>query len=610
MHFESVDCTVDWILKQLPREVVMATPLGLGKPNPLINAIYRRFKNDNTRELRIFTALSLAVPHAVGEMQSRFLKPFVARHWGENYPELEYLNEPLPPNIRLHEFYLQAGKSLRRSTTQRDYISVNYTHVTSAILDQGVNLIVQMIAQSPRRPGFYSLSCNPDLTLDVVEAYRKLGHKLMVVGMVHPELPYCALDAEVPADFFSAVVDPPEAKHKLFALPRQPVSAADYMIGLQASLLIEDGGTLQIGIGALGEALVHCTLLRHQNNALYREITGRLLAARPFARQHERLHDSTFATGLYGTSEMVMDGFMHLHRAGILKREIYDLDEKVRCYLHGAFYLGSNEFYAWLRELDAKGDRGFCMTRVSRVNDLYDPHEMAIRRQRVKARFFNSCMSATLLGGAASDTNEDGQVVSGVGGQYNFVAMAHELPDAFSVLMLRSTKSRTRSNFIWGHGQLTIPRHLRDVVISEYGMAFLKNRSDEQVIQAQLVLVDKQFQFDLQAKAVANLKLSPQWKIPKWAESNTSKWSEGFLAEWQSHFPAFPFGSDFTSVEERLALALTRLKRAGKAELFKIFWRGIACDPVPHRELLERMRLNAPGNLHERGLRALLLGVV
>lgn len=167
-------------------------------------------------------------------------------------------------------------------------------------------------------------------------------------------------------------------------------------------MLIEDGGTLQIGIGSLGEAVVYCLRLRQQNNEVYRTVTDKLLLEHPYARGREKFHQDKFAEGLYGTSEMLMDGFMHLRRAGILKREIYDLEKSVRRYLHGAFFLGSSEFYQWMRDLHKEGDRGVCMTRVSKVNDLYDANELALRRQRVKARFLNTCMQATVLGGAAS----------------------------------------------------------------------------------------------------------------------------------------------------------------------------------------------------------------
>jgi acyl-CoA hydrolase len=308
-----------------------------------------------------------------------------------------------------------------------------------------------------------------------------------------------------------------------------------------------------------------------------------------------------------------MDGFMHLRRAGILKREIFDLDESVRCYLHGAFFLGSNEFYQWLRDLHERGESGLCMTRVSKVNDLYDPNELALRQQRVKARFFNTGMNATLLGGMASDTLENGQVVSGVGGQYNFVAMSHELPDSLSVLMLRSVHG-PRSNFVWGQDHLTIPRHLRDVVISEFGIAFLKNRTDQEVIQAQLCLTDHRFQAALQEQAVSFGKLRADWKMPEWTANNHPDWPSQFLhaSKAQGLFPAFPFGSDFTPVEERLVLALGQLQSAthSKSKMLEILWRGWRRERASYREPLERMQLWQPRSWMERIYSALLVGVL
>ena len=70
----------------------------------------------------------------------------------------------------------------------------------------------------------------------------------------------------------------------------------------------------------------------------------------------------------------------------------------------------------------------FSMTSVLRTNQLLlDYHLYCAQRQ--KARFINTGMIATLSGAVASDALEDGTVISGVGGQYNFVAMAHELHD-------------------------------------------------------------------------------------------------------------------------------------------------------------------------------------
>ena len=66
----------------------------------------------------------------------------------------------------------------------------------------------------------------------------------------------------------------------------------------------------------------------------------------------------------------------------------------------------------------------------------------AKRRARVKARFINNAMMATLLGAVVSDGLEDGRVVSGVGGQYNFVAQAFALEGARSIIVLRCHAGR------------------------------------------------------------------------------------------------------------------------------------------------------------------------
>ncbi len=113
------------------------------------------------------------------------------------------------------------------------------------------------------------------------------------------------------------------------------------------------------------------------------------------------------------------------------------------------------------------------MMPVSFTNELYGD-EAAKRRARVDARFVNNAMMATLMGAAISDGLEDGQVVSGVGGQYNFVAQAFALEGARSVLALEATRqagARAQSNIRWNYGHETIPRHLRDVFVTEYGVA-------------------------------------------------------------------------------------------------------------------------------------------
>ena len=96
------------------------------------------------------------MPEATSDLQRRLLNPFRERQWGSDYPELTYLKDisakRLPKNIRVHEFYLQAGKSVNSTDVQRDYVSMIYTHVPYAILDHDVNLLVQMVAKKGNQP--------------------------------------------------------------------------------------------------------------------------------------------------------------------------------------------------------------------------------------------------------------------------------------------------------------------------------------------------------------------------------------------------------------------------------------------------------------------------
>ena len=103
------------------------------------------------------------------------------------------------------------------------------------------------------------------------------------------------------------------------------IDPAAHMIGLYASTLIRDGGTMQVGIGSLGDAFVYSTQLRHANNARYRQVIEALGIQEKFSGVIERLGGlDAFTTGLYAGSEMFSDGLLHLYRSGILKRRVYD----------------------------------------------------------------------------------------------------------------------------------------------------------------------------------------------------------------------------------------------------------------------------------------------
>ncbi|WP_254423905.1 acetyl-CoA hydrolase/transferase C-terminal domain-containing protein [Rhodanobacter sp. C03] len=628
-RYSDIEACAQYLADELGPDLRIAAPLGLGKPHGLLNALYRRTASDPTRSLRLYTALSLTRPQPAPGLEQRFLGPFLERHFGADQVDPQYaldqVRGTLPSNVEVHEFYLQSGALLHSDSAQRNYISQNYTHVARDLAVQDINLLVQLVARREGPDGVhYSLSCNPDLTLDFLSQVLAAGRQRpLCVAVVHPDLPYIGGDAEVAAAYFDVELRP-ETLPRLFALPRLPVDLTEYALGLHASALVRDGGCLQIGIGALSDALVKALLMRQQDNTQWRRA---LVALDPTGATHAlagRLGGlAPLQSGLYGASEMVMDGFMHLQRGGILKRRSWDSLALERAsasgrlspatpgghYLRGAFFLGSRDLYEWLDATEAADPDAIDMCAVSNVNQLYGDHQALAVLQRRGARFFNTCMMATLLGAAVSDTLDDGAVVSGVGGQYNFVAMAHELPDGRSALLLRSTRSSRggiESNIRWNYGQTTIPRHLRDLVITEYGVADLRGKSDSECVEAMLSISDARFLDALCAEAKSHGKLAADFRIPEaWRRHRPRPLHEALAPFRQKGLlPQFPFGSDFSEVEQRLLPALTWLKSAqgswrGKWQLLRRLLNP-GKPVVEEPAALARMKLEQPHGLTER----------
>lgn len=701
----SAEC-VDELIRRVGKKITLGLPLGLGKPVRFVNALYQRARDDSSIELHIVTALSLTAPGGSSSLEKRFMGPFVERLYGR-IPELEYardvVRQKLPKNVKVSEFFFKAGSFLHNQTQQRNYVCTNYTHAVRDLMALGVNVVGQMVAPpaEPQQQGTFSLSCNPDLTLDLIPLLREreeAGMPVAIVGETNSRLPYMGNDAAVDQNNFDIVLEHEASDYPLFSAPQMSVSPEDHLIGFYASALLKDGGTLQVGIGSLGAALVHSAILRHCDNDHWKKVFDHLGIAERFPVVNEWGGTGTFTEGLYGCSEMMVDGFIYLLEAGVLTREVFDhadlqtlinrgeltqdisldmldvlrreklIDSPLRArdvewlcrygifhsgvefkggrlrigdesldpdldseearpaiaslalgerlaggvVLHGGFYVGPEQFYQRLRELSPEARQRICMTSVNYINHLYD-HAFGNQRlkvaQRVHSRFVNSAMMYTLNGAAVSDGLDDGRVVSGVGGQYNFVAMAHELPGARSILTLRSTRSsagKTLSNIVFNYGHCTIPRHLRDIVITEYGIADLRGQSDEQVYLRLIRIADSRFQQELLKEAQKAGKVDASFRLPPQWCNNTPDAIQAAIeaAGDKAVFPPFPFGRDFTDEELRLGKALQTLKTATETRRGKLatLWRAAKAkdDQGRYRSLLERMGLDKPRGLKAR----------
>jgi acyl-CoA hydrolase len=285
--------------------------------------------------------------------------------------------------------------------------------------------------------------------------------------------------------------------------------------------------------------------------------------------------------------------------------------------LHGGFFLGPGAFYGRLREMSVQERQRINMTHISFVNNLYG-QETLKRYQRRNARFMNAVFSATLMGAAVSDQLEDGRTLSGVGGQYNFVVQGHELQGARSILMLRAWRERggdASSNLIWNYGHTTIPRHLRDVYVTEYGIADVRGRPDNEVIARMLAIADSRFQEDLLEQAQKAGKISADYVIPEQHRNNTPERLQAVRKQAASNtFPLFPLGCDFDAVEQRLLPALSWLKEKMSHRDYLALGRGALGDHESVAEkfspMLARMGLEIPSGVRERLFRRLLLAAL
>ncbi|MGQ0835307.1 MAG: hypothetical protein ACT4O5_10380 [Gammaproteobacteria bacterium] len=109
--FNDVAECVESVLRRAGPRIVLALPLGIGKPNPFANELYRRAVRDRGIELTIISALSLRKPVAGSELERRLLEPIVERVFG-TYVDLEYARAArgrLAPERAGHRVLLRAG---------------------------------------------------------------------------------------------------------------------------------------------------------------------------------------------------------------------------------------------------------------------------------------------------------------------------------------------------------------------------------------------------------------------------------------------------------------------------------------------------------------------
>jgi len=442
---DSIAAAVVPALGTVDGDFVLGIPLGIGKPNPFVNELYRRIHGNPARRLQLVTALSLEKPAGHGELERHFLRPPVEHVFGDR-PDLKYVKDSragrLTPNIEVHEFFMKTGDYFGNEQAQQNCISTGCTSAARDIAASGMNAMAQavmaqaVVAHEAGGVLRLNLSSNLDVSGEPAERIAARGRQLLKIAVINRQNPCMPNSAVFVPGFFDMVVDDPAAAHTVFGPQNGKVGTVDCAFGLHVPSL-EPG------------------------------------------------------------------------------------DDRLK------------------------------------------------REQRRRVRFINTTVNATLPGAACSDAPKSGQVVSGVGGQFNFVAISHALPNARLPMMLRSThnnKDGLKSSFAGSCGHVTIPRHVRDIVITEDGVADLRGQHDGEVIKRPIAVADSPFQDGLIKGSQAQGELEAGWEL---AERHRNNLPQALEDELQppadaGPLPDFPSGTDFTEDEVPIVRALKKLKRANE----------------------------------------------
>ena len=326
--------------------------------------------------------------------------------------------------FQLDSFFV--GGNVRKTTQAgyADYIPVFLSETQKLYRSGAVPCNVAMIQVSrPDKHGFVSLGTSVDATLAAVECADT------VIAVVNKYVPRAFGDAMIPMskiDLFVEDDQPLEEAH--FSEPNE----VEVAIGKHCAALIEDGATLQMGIGAIPNAVL-AQLGGHKNLGIH--------------------------------TEMFADGLLPLVRAGVINGEAKNIDKGK---MVSTFLMGSNDVYNFI---DA--NPAVLMKDVGYTNDPY------IIAKNDKVTAINSALQVDLTGQVCADSLGR-KFYSGVGGQVDFVYGASLSKGGKAIIAMPSITNKGVSKIcdtlLPGAGVVTTRNHMHWFV-TENGAVDLYGKS-------------------------------------------------------------------------------------------------------------------------------------
>ena len=359
-----------------------------------------------------------------------------------------YAAPELAKSFRVNALFV--GANVRRAVEEgrADYLPVFLSEVPSLFRTGILPLDVALVHVSPPdRHGFCSLGVSVDVTRAAVQTART------VIAQVNPRMPRSHGDGLIHIDQIDAMVEVDEPIHEMTP---HVLTDQERAIGRHCAELVDDGATLQIGIGAIPQAT---------------------LAA---LGDHHRL-------GIH--TEMISDGVVDLVEKGVVTGEAKRIHPGK---VVAGFAFGSKRLYDFLHDNPL-----VAMLDMAYINDT------AVIRRNPKVTAINSAIEVDITGQVCADSIGDRQY-SGVGGQMDFIRGAALSEGGKPIIALPSVTSAGESRIVSmlkpAAGVVTTRAHVH-FVVTEHGIADLFGKNLRQRAAALIAIAHPAHRETLAAEA-------------------------------------------------------------------------------------------------------------
>lgn len=362
--------------------------------------------------------------------------------------EALYAEEPYSKSFKINTFFV--GSNVRKivNTNKGDYIPIFLSEIHQLFRRNILPLDVAFIQVSPPdKHGFCSLGTSVDVTYPAIECAK------MVVAQVNPNVPRTHGDGIIHIDKIDAAVEVDAPLH-IVQMPEP--GEKDLKIGQHVAGLVEDGATLQMGIGAIPNVVLQ-NLTNHKNLGIH--------------------------------TEMFSDGVLPLLEKGVItnSEKVIKSGKMVTC-----FAMGSPKLYEFLDD-----------NPLVHFKEAAFTNDTALIRQNPKVTAINSAIQIDLTGQVCADTIGSLQY-SGVGGQMDFIRGASLSEGGKPIIAMSSITNKGISKIVpflnTGAGVTTTRAHVQ-YVVTENGVVNLYGKNLQQRAKALISIADPNHQEELEKQA-------------------------------------------------------------------------------------------------------------